>query len=320
MSEPLFFHVRLRERGGLAELTSVLNRFTPLVQPLAPSAAIAQVGGSLRLFGVGAVDLAQRIRFQTAALYGLGVAVGAGPSWTTATMASARIGDRGVRYVARSEVARFLGPLPISELYGIRRAQAGGLSRLGVATIGQLAELPAVTAARILGRAGRALQERARGVDRRIVVAGHVSRSVSVRTDFAMDVLDGPQMRAASLRLSAELGALLRSRRQAARALTLVVRLADGQDVTKFRSLPAASAHTDDLRQTVSSVLDGFGLQRARIRRVALTAQVVDAVHAHTQLTLDQGREARLRVEPVMDALNARFGPGTVGLAAAFSA
>ncbi|MFC4610448.1 hypothetical protein ACFO9E_21965 [Streptomyces maoxianensis] len=58
-----------------------------------------------------------------------------------------------------------------------------------------------------------------------------------MRTDFAMDVLDGPQMRAASLRLSAELGALLRSRRQAARALTLVVRLADKQEVIKSRSV-----------------------------------------------------------------------------------
>ncbi|MFC4610447.1 DUF6444 domain-containing protein [Streptomyces maoxianensis] len=95
-----------------------------------------------RLFGIGAVDLAQRIRLQTAALHGLGIVVGAGPSWTTAAMASARTGDRGVRYVAPSEVARFLGPLPVSGSTGFG-AQADGLSRLGVATIGQLAELPA---------------------------------------------------------------------------------------------------------------------------------------------------------------------------------
>ncbi|MGW1886343.1 DinB/UmuC family translesion DNA polymerase [Streptomyces sp. NPDC001970] len=320
MSDPLFFHVRLRERGGLAEIMTVIERFTPLVQPLAPSAAVAQVGGSLRLFGVGPVELAQRVRLQAAALYGVGTVIGAGPSWTTAAMASARTGDGGVRYVAPGEVGRFLGPLPVAELYGIRRVQAEALTRLGVATIGQLAELPAVTAARILGRAGRELQERARGVDRLSVVAGRAPRSVCVRTDFPVDVLDGRQVRAASLRLSAELGALMRSRRQAARSLTVAVRLADRQEISRSRRLASVSAHTDDLRQVVSGVLDGFGLQRARIRRVALTAEVVDAVHASTQLTLDQGREAQLRMEPVVDALNARFGPGTVGPAAAFCA
>jgi hypothetical protein len=68
---PVFFHVRLRRGGGLAELTEVIERFTPVVQPLAPSAVVAQLSGSLHLFGVGPVDLAQRLRLQAAAWYGL---------------------------------------------------------------------------------------------------------------------------------------------------------------------------------------------------------------------------------------------------------
>ncbi|EKX65447.1 DUF4113 domain-containing protein [Streptomyces ipomoeae] len=42
----------------------------------------------------------------------------------------------------------------------------------------------------------------------------------------------------------------------------------------------------------------------------------MDAALAHTQLSLDRGREARLRAEPVIDTLNERYGPGTVGPAA----
>ncbi|MGW1501925.1 hypothetical protein ACWCQW_25690 [Streptomyces mirabilis] len=45
MSASVFFPVRLRQRGALAELMSIIERFTPVAQPLAPSAAVAQVGG-----------------------------------------------------------------------------------------------------------------------------------------------------------------------------------------------------------------------------------------------------------------------------------
>ncbi|MGW6454831.1 DNA polymerase Y family protein [Streptomyces sp. NPDC055078] len=319
MSDPVFFHFRLRQRGGLPELMSVIERFTPVVQQLPPSAAVAQAGGSLRLFGIGPEELALRVRLQSVAWYGLDAVVGVGPSWTVAAMASARTtGRSGVLVVAPAETERFLGPLPVSELYGIRRAQAEELRRLGVQTIGQFAELPAATLLRILGRSGRALRDRARGIDRRAVVAGRATGSVSVRADFTADVLDGWEARATASRLATELGTLIRSRRQAARSVTVVVRTADQRDLTRTRRLPANSAHTDDLRQTVYAVLDGFGLQRARMRRITLVAEAVDAAQAPTQLTLDHRREARLRMEPVVDALNVRYGPGTVGPAAAF--
>ncbi|MBV1942030.1 hypothetical protein [Streptomyces sp. BV286] len=319
MREAVFLHVRLRQGEGLAELMETIERFTPLAQSLAPSAAVAQVGGALRLFGVGPVGLAQRLRLQAAALYGLGTVVGIGPSWSVAAMASSRTGSGGVLHVPASDTADFLGPLPIGELYGIRRAQATALRSLGVLTIGQLAVLPGATVLRILGRPGRALQERARGVDHRTVVPGRAAETVSVRADFAVDVLDGFKVRSAALRLAAELGARLRAGERAARSVTVVVRMADRTEVSKARTLAAPSAHTDDLRRAVYGVLDGFGLQRARIRRLTLVAEAVDGGLAHTQLTLDGAREAWLRVEPVIDRLNDRYGPGTVGPAAALA-
>ncbi|MGW1887164.1 DinB/UmuC family translesion DNA polymerase [Streptomyces sp. NPDC001970] len=108
-------------------------------------------------------------------------------------------------------------------------------------------------------------------------------------------MLDGWEARATALRPITELGALLRSRRQAARSVTVVVRTADQRDLAKTRRLRTSSAHTDELRQVVYAVLDVLGLQRARMRRIALVAEAVDAALAPTQLTLDLGREAAAR-------------------------
>ncbi|WP_145968984.1 hypothetical protein [Streptomyces hyaluromycini] len=78
----------------------VIERFTPLAQSLAPPTAVARVGGALRLFGVGPVGLAQRLRLQAAALYSLGTVVGIGSSRSVAAMASSRTGASGVLHGA----------------------------------------------------------------------------------------------------------------------------------------------------------------------------------------------------------------------------
>ncbi|WP_425585725.1 hypothetical protein [Streptomyces longisporus] len=162
-------------------------------------------------------------------------------------MASARPGRGGIQYVAPSETEQFLAPQPIEDSCGIRRAQAVELRRLGVETIGQLALVPPATALRILGHPARLLQERARGIDRRTILPGRAPEPVRVRADFSRDVLDGLQPRAAALQLVTDLAARLRTRSQAARTVTVTVRMADQKDLSKSRRLPAASAHSDDL-------------------------------------------------------------------------
>ncbi|MFD5142847.1 hypothetical protein [Streptomyces sp. NPDC058401] len=97
------------------------------------------------------------------------------------------------------------------------------------------------------------------------------------------------------------------------------VRMAERREPAKPRTLLMASARTDDVRRVVYEARDGFGLQRARIRRIALTAQTVEgATQAPMQLTLDPVRSVKHEFAPsrVIGALNRRYGPGTVGSAA----
>ncbi|WP_405959350.1 hypothetical protein [Streptomyces sp. NBC_00868] len=206
-----------------------------------------------------------------------------------------------------SETSSFLGPLPIEDLYGSSarggaapdaRGQHHRAARGSPRSHGSAGSRQAWDGSAGAGAGNRSSCCRPRAG----VGVGHL------QADFPSDVLDGPQVRATALRLTTELAALLRSRGQAARTVTVAVRMADRSELAKPRTLPMASAHTDDVRRVVYEVLDGFGLQRARIRRIALTAQAVDGAQAPTQLTFDPVREARVRAEPVIDALNRRYG------------
>lgn len=83
---------------------------------------------------------------------------------------------------------RFLHPLPVRALWGVGPVTFAKLQRLGVRTIGELAELPLDTLVASLGAAsGRHLHALARAEDPRTVVADQAPKSVSHEETFARD-------------------------------------------------------------------------------------------------------------------------------------
>ncbi|WP_225847322.1 hypothetical protein [Streptomyces sp. HPF1205] len=310
-------HVRCRP--GTSEpdyraLLALICEISPTLQVLPPSAALVDVAGALRYWDASPYDLAQRIRVRALAHLGIDVRVGAGPNWTIAAMASK--GPLPVTLVpaTHEHVRAFLDPLPVGMLHGIGPVQAERLTSFGLHTVGLLATTPESTVQRILGgRAGRLLRDRARGIDPRTVTPTALPSSTRERRTFDWDTLDPETVRTALLECAVALGARLRTRQQTAGALTLEVALAGGSTITRTRQLPEPSAHTDDLRTSAYQMFQALHLQRARIRGTTLTAdRLAPAGTAGGQISLDRARENRLRAEPVIDRLNARFGPGAV--------
>ncbi|MFG3348635.1 hypothetical protein ACGF1Z_26690 [Streptomyces sp. NPDC048018] len=323
MSESVIMHVRCRpdvEPETYREVLALLEDVSPLVQPIPPAAAVVQVGGTLRAHRADPGALAQRTRVR-ALLQGVDIHIGVASSWATAATASARTGPSGVLWLPDERAEQqFLGPLDISVLYGVGAATAETVRRYGLHTIGALAAQPEDVVCRLVGRKGRVLRDRARGVDRRTVTPSRLPQAATVSHAFERDMLDPVLLRAALLDLVVTLAERLRAREQIARGLTLTVRLADGARVEKTRRLAAPSAHTDDLRTVLWQIWDAMAYQRARIRRLVLTAEDLASSESGpgTQLSLDPAREARRRVEPVLDAINARYGRALVRPAGAY--
>ena len=77
-----------------------------------------------------------------------------------------------------------------------------------------------------------------------------------------------------------------------------------------FRStLPEATQHTVLLARAAYTLYESLGLQRARVRSIALRADALrPAVGATRQLTLDSGDEKPLAIEAVADRARTRYG------------
>ncbi len=98
--------------------------------------------------------------------------------------------------------------------------------------------------------------------------------------------------------------------------LTLTVQYADrtGQaSITRSRTLPEATAHTPQLRATAHALHGALGLQRARVRSLALRAgDLGDAASTSRQLTFGPDDDRARRIEAAADRARARFGAGAV--------
>ncbi|MEU3960839.1 hypothetical protein AB0F42_13585 [Streptomyces buecherae] len=207
-------------------------------------------------------------------------------------------------------VAAFLARKPATALDGVGPVTARTLDAYGLGEVGQIAAAPPGTLQRILGAtAGRAVYERAHGIDRAPVTPNSLARSIGAEHRFSGDELDPVRRRRALLALADELGSRLRADGQVARALTLTVRYADRSVTTRGRTLPEPTAHTPALTSLAYALHESLALERARVRAVALRAEDLTAVErASRQLTFDPSDDKARRIEAVTDRARARFG------------
>ncbi|MEU4077950.1 hypothetical protein DEJ45_04570 [Streptomyces venezuelae] len=115
--DDVIWHVRCRPGttpDGHRRVVDPLGDYTPLVQPLPPEAALAQLrGAGRRLFGAAPGGLAARFRIQALAKHGVDTHIGIADTWATATTASAHVGRSGVLHLPdHRAVEEFLAPLP----------------------------------------------------------------------------------------------------------------------------------------------------------------------------------------------------------------
>src|SRR6266699_4503786 len=144
----------------------ILESFTPTVETAALDDFYLDFRGTERLYP----DFAAALRRLQASVYegtGLSVSIGAATTKVVAAIASRLERPRGFRIVEPGSEEEFLAPLPVEKLHGIGHAHAKLLEERGIATIGQLRQVPRPALEAAFGEAiGRQIWERARGLDR----------------------------------------------------------------------------------------------------------------------------------------------------------
>jgi DNA polymerase-4 len=142
--------------------------------------------------------------------------------------------------VEPGEELAFLHPLPVEALWGVGPATRRRLDRFGVRTVGDLAAMPQSTVIGALGEAaGRHLHALAWARDDRAVEPDRAVKSIGHEETYATDHYTLAPLHDEALRMSDAVAARLRATATAGRTVTLKVRFASFQTITRSRTVPA---------------------------------------------------------------------------------
>ena len=195
-----------------AEVNAIFRDVTPLVEPLSLDEAFLDVTGSVRLLGDGPT-IAAHIRRRVTDELQLSCSVGVAPSKFLAKLASEAAKPRadpggvrpgrGIVEVAPGRELAFLHPLPVTALWGVGPATLTRLERLGVGTVGELAELDERVLVGALGEAhGRHLHRLAWARDDRPVEPERVAKSIGHEETYPTDRVTRDEVDAEMVRLA----------------------------------------------------------------------------------------------------------------------
>lgn len=284
---------------------------TPLVEQLSIDEAFLDVAGARKLLGAPweiGTALRNRVYSQT----GLTCSIGVATTKFIAKLASGLAKPDGLLVVPGDATLEFLHPLPISALWGVGAKTAEQLERLGLRTVGDVANTPLSSLTKALGAAaGQKLFDLSWARDPRNVSTEREEKSVGHEVTFEYDVTDSAVLRRELLRMSDQVGVRLRRAGLMGRTVVLKLRYGDFTTITRSRKLDEP---TDLGRRIYEEVIDVYaGVERsdARIRLVGVRMeQLVPAAGATVGLwDPDEGwRDA----EDAIDAVSDRFGRGLV--------
>jgi len=209
---------------------------------------------------------------------GLALSVGGGPSKGIAKLAAESleagrgVAEASVRVVSAEEVGAFLDPLPVERLPGVGPRTAATLRELGAATIGALRALPVHEIEEALGNHGLEILERAGGKDPDGAVrSSRHPASVSRETALEAPLAAGEGLDRALLELARALESNLARHDLRAGRIALRLRLADGREQTRSRSVEGGLQAAPEIAAEARMLLERFDLGGSGVRGVRLT-------------------------------------------------
>ena len=294
------------------DIRALMERLTPLVQPLSIDEAVLDLSGTAALHRAPPAAVLARFALAVEREVGVTVSVGLAPNRLLAKIAAERDKPRGFAVIGMAEAASLLALEPVALLPGVGPAMTRRLAAAGFTRLGQLAALSPLEAARRFGEDGPALAARARGEDARPVVPERETRSISAETTFDADLSAVEALERPLWRMCEKLSRRLAEKGFAAGGVVLKLKTAGFALRTRHARLPAPTALPDTLFAAARPLLlreaDGTAFRLIGVgAQPLLPASLAD----HGDLADPEAprRAARWRA---MEALRARFGEGAV--------
>ncbi|MBI3670203.1 MAG: DNA polymerase IV [Acidobacteria bacterium] len=288
-------------------LAAILAKYSPVVEIVSIDEAYLDWTGTERLHGapLGATDKLLREIWDTTHLP---CSAGLARTRLVAKVASDQAKPRGLLWVPAGSEAAFLAGLAVRKIPGIGKVTEAALKSLGIETVGQLAQVSQEKLEEVFGLWGTALYRKARGEDSYEFFVDAEPKSISANHTFGSDTDDRAALDSTLSHLCQKVAKRLRDAGLEARTLTLTIRYAGFQTITRSKTLPEPTNLDAVILGTMRKLFAEHWHRRRKIR--LLGVELASLTHGARQLDLlDAGRREKLeRLARATDRLRDRFG------------
>ena len=291
----------------------VFDDTTPLVEGLSIDEAFLDVRGLRRLSGTP-TEIAKTLRREVRERVGLPITVGIARTKFLAKVASGVAKPDGLLVVPPDGELTFLHPLPVERLWGVGPVTATRLQRLGITTVGQVAELTETTLVTLLGRAsGRHLHALAHNRDPRPVQTRRRRRSMGAQRALGWSPTSIAEIDVSLVALVERVTGRMRKARRLGRTVVLRLRFDDSSRATRSHTLPYATDNTQTILTAARELLAIAVpmIERRGITLVGVAVSNFDDSRAG-QLTLPLDGHWTAALDAALDEVRERFGSMSV--------
>lgn len=269
------------------QIHAIFARYTPLIQPLSLDEAYLDVTAPLQDLG-SATAIAVEIRAAIQQETGLTASAGVSYNKFLAKLASDHRKPDGLFVITPRMGPLFVKDLPVGKFHGVGPVTAARMNALGIYTGMDLGSKTRGFLAEHFGKAADYYFGVARGQDARPVEADRVRKSVGAETTFEQDLTRWDQVGPVVAPLSAKVWAACLRGGHAGRTVTVKVKYADFQIITRSRSLAEPVSHEAELQRISLELLKLCFSQPCRVRLLGVSLSNLDVrqVAERSQLAL----------------------------------
>jgi DNA polymerase-4 len=294
-----------------ARVMGILADFSPDLEPGGLDEAYLDLTGFEPLYGP-AYQTALKIKERVKSELGLTASIGIASGKTIAKVASDFSKPDGLIEVAPGEEKSFLAPLPVKRLPGVGPKMQQTLKRFGITTIGQLAELPVSFMKKTFGAYGELIHRRANGVDESKVMLPGPAKSISREVTLQKDTLDQRLLKATLRYLTERVGADLREQGKQAKCVTLKLRYADFEAITRSQTMKQASEVDQVIFDVgINLLVKALAQRRYPVRLIGIRVSNLE-IEVRQLNMLDDSAQRLAYLNKAIDKIRRKYGFGAI--------
>ena len=252
------------------QIHAIFADYTDLIQPLSLDEAYLDVTANRR--GLPTAWLtAKEIRARILEETGLTASAGISYNKFLAKLASDQRKPNGQFAVTPDMGAAWVETLPVKRFYGVGPVTAKKMQALGIETGADLRAKSLPFLQRHFGSSAEWYFEIARGIDHRPVNPDRERKSSGSETTFDRDLVDNAEIEAGVLGQADDVWTWCERAQSFGRTVTVKVKSADFQQITRSRTLPMAVRSAETLRETSLALIRSVLPTEKGVRLVGVT-------------------------------------------------